>query len=56
MSDASEMLHWGFDDLAGIEASPALQRAKFRRLRDEIDSRIHAWLRAPEGAGKTRWR
>jgi hypothetical protein len=45
-----------FDDPAALAGSPELQRATFRRVRDEIDSRIQASLGAPAGTGKPRWR
>lgn len=48
---AAETLYWAFDDPAGLESSPELQRAKFRRVRDEIDARIQTWLRALDSAG-----
>lgn len=51
---AAETLYWAFDDPAALEGSPELQRTKFRRVRDEIDARIQAWLRAPESAGSVR--
>lgn len=51
---AGETLYWAFDDPAALEGSAELQRAKFRRVRDEIDARIQAWLRAPERAGSVR--
>ena len=40
-----------FDDPAALEGPADSQRAKFRRVRDEIDARIQAWLRAPERVG-----
>lgn len=45
---AAETLYWAFDDPAAREGSPELQRAKFRRVRDEIDERIQAWLRTQD--------
>lgn len=51
---ASETLYWAFDDPAAFEGSPELQLAKFRRVRDEIDARVQAWLRVPERAGSVR--
>jgi arsenate reductase len=45
---SGETLYWAFDDPAALEGSPELHLAKFRRVRDEIDSRIRAWLREPE--------
>jgi arsenate reductase len=51
---AGETLYWAFDDPAAFEGSPELQLAKFRRVRDDIDTRIQAWLRAPERAASVR--
>jgi arsenate reductase len=42
---AGEVLKWAFDDPASSEGSPDVQLAKFRRVRDEIDARLHRWLR-----------
>ena len=51
---AAETLSWAFDDPAALEGSAEFGQAKFRRVRDEIDARIQAWLRAPERAGSVR--
>ena len=48
---AGETLYWAFDDPAALEGSAELQLAKFRRVRDEIDARIQAWLRARSAPG-----
>ncbi len=37
-------LHWPFDDPATIGGSDAERLAGFRRVRDEIATRIQAWL------------
>jgi arsenate reductase len=42
---AVQTLHWNFGDPTEPQGSAELQLAKFRRLRDEIDARIKAWLR-----------
>lgn len=39
-------LHWPFDDPAGVQGSDAEVMAVFRRVRDEIDSRIKSWITA----------
>ena len=38
-------LHWGFDDPATIQGSNGIQIAKFREIRDFINSRIKNWLK-----------
>ena len=35
---------WPFDDPAAVETSEEEQLAAFRRIRDEIDERLTAWL------------
>jgi arsenate reductase len=42
---AVQTLRWMFDDPTEPQGSPELQLAKFRRVRDEIDARLKAWLR-----------
>ncbi|MFP4322726.1 MAG: arsenate reductase ArsC [Anaerolineales bacterium] len=39
-----EKLHWPFDDPAQAEGTHAEQLAMFRRVRDEIDAKIRAWM------------
>jgi hypothetical protein len=39
-----QRLHWAFDDPAAFEGTDAQILDKFRRVRDEIDDRIQAWL------------
>jgi arsenate reductase (thioredoxin) len=39
-----QTLSWPFDDPTRVEGSPEIQLAKFRRVRDEIDARLRAWL------------
>jgi arsenate reductase len=41
---ATNQLHWAFDDPAAAEGSPEERLAIFRRVRDEIASRIRADL------------
>lgn len=42
---ARQTLYWPFDDPAAPQGSRELQLAKFRRVRDEIATRIGQWLR-----------
>lgn len=39
-----QRLFWPFDDPAAVETSEEDQLAAFRRIRDEIDERLSAWL------------
>jgi len=39
-----QRLHWSFDDPAAAEGSEEERLAVFRRVRDEIQARIVAWL------------
>jgi arsenate reductase len=39
-----QRLHWPFDDPAACEGDEATRLAEFRRVRDEIEARILAWL------------
>lgn len=41
---ATTTLHWSFDDPAEAQGSPEEKLAVFRRVRDEIASRIRTWL------------
>lgn len=41
-------LHWPFDDPAAATGSAAEKLAEFRRVRDEIDARLQAWLAGQE--------
>lgn len=43
-----EKLHWPFDDPAKAEGTQEEQLAVFRRVRDEIDEKIQAWVAALE--------
>ncbi|MBX3064879.1 MAG: arsenate reductase ArsC [Anaerolineae bacterium] len=36
--------HWAFDDPAAVEGSDELKLREFRRVRNEIDTRVQAWL------------
>jgi arsenate reductase len=50
---AATRVHWSFDDPSGARGSDAERLAVFRRVRDEIEARITAWierLAAPAGA------
>jgi len=40
----TERIHWGFDDPAAVGGDEATRLAAFRRVRDEIASRLRAWL------------
>ena len=42
-----QRLHWSFDDPAAAEGSEEERLAVFRRVRDEIQTRIAAWLQEP---------
>lgn len=37
-------LHWSFEDPAALESSDDEKLDKFREVRDQIDTRIRAWL------------
>ena len=39
-----EKLHWPFDDPAAVEGTLEEKLAQFRRVRDEIDAKIKAWV------------
>jgi arsenate reductase (thioredoxin) len=39
-----QKLAWPFDDPTRVEDSTEMQLARFRRVRDEIDARLRAWL------------
>lgn len=43
---AEERLFWPFDDPAAFEGTPGETREEFRRVRDEIEERIVAWLKS----------
>ena len=40
----SERLYWPFDDPAAFEGTPEETLSEFRRVRDEIEDKITAWL------------
>ena len=40
----SHKLHWSFEDPAKFEGTPQEKLAKFREIRDLIETRIKAWL------------
>jgi arsenate reductase len=37
-------LHWGFDDPAKFQGTEQATLAKFREVRDQIDTHVKAWL------------
>jgi arsenate reductase len=45
---AATRLHWPFDDPAAVEGSDAVRQAAFRRVRDQMDARIMAFLGGDE--------
>ncbi len=45
LSQGAQRLRWPFDDPAAVEGDDAAKLAAFRRIRDEIDEKIRAWLR-----------
>jgi arsenate reductase len=47
---AAEMLYWPFDDPAAATGSESDRLTAFRRVRDEIDARIIAWLNELDSA------
>lgn len=42
-----ERIHWGFEDPAAAQGSPAERLAAFRRIRDEIAARIRGFRPGP---------
>jgi arsenate reductase len=40
----SERLHWAFEDPAAFEGSDEETLEKFREVRNQVDTRIRAWL------------
>ena len=48
----NQRLYWPFDDPAAYEGSPEDVLDEFRRVRDEIKTKIQSWLEA-EGVGQT---
>jgi arsenate reductase (thioredoxin) len=51
-----QTLYWAFEDPTRSQGSPELHLAKFRRVRDEIDARIRAWLHQLSTETETPWR
>ena len=41
---AKHRLHWSFQDPASVEGSDEEKMAKFREVRDLIESKVKAWL------------
>ena len=46
-------LHWSFDDPAAAEGSDEERLAVFRRVRDEIEERIRAYVAEPVAVGNS---
>jgi arsenate reductase len=46
-ADTVIRLHWPFDDPAAAQGSDEEKLAGFRRVRDQIEARIVAWLDSP---------
>jgi arsenate reductase len=46
---AATVLHWSFDDPAAAQGTEEERRAVFRRVRDEIASRIQGFVEATAG-------
>jgi arsenate reductase len=42
--DVSQRLHWDIDDPAAADGSDEEKLAVFRRVRDELEARIKAWV------------
>ncbi len=40
----SNRMHWSFEDPAAIEGTDEERLAKFRQIRDQIESRVKNWL------------
>jgi arsenate reductase (thioredoxin) len=47
---ALNTLYWPFDDPTQAEGTVEVRLRTFRRVRDEIDRRVRAWLEALEGS------
>lgn len=43
---ATQSLHWDFDDPAAVDGADEVRLAAFRRIRDEIDGQIRAFVAA----------
>jgi arsenate reductase (thioredoxin) len=44
----SKREHWSFDDPAAFEGSDDAKLAKFREIRDQIETRIKEWVANPQ--------
>lgn len=44
----SKRMHWSFEDPAALEGSHEEKVAKFREVRDQIESKIKSWLKEQE--------
>jgi len=42
----TKRIHWSIEDPAAFHASEELRRAEFRRIRDQIRSRLHRFVQA----------
>lgn len=42
--DATSLFHWSFDDPAAAQGSPEERRQVFRRVRDEIATRLRSFI------------
>jgi len=40
-----EKLHWPFDDPATVEGTDEAKMARFREVRDQIDTQIQSWVK-----------
>ena len=45
--------HWPFEDPSGFEGTDEERRAKFREVRDQIESRVLKWLHEVSGGAET---
>jgi arsenate reductase len=48
----AERLHWSFEDPAAVEGSEAERLSAFRRIRDQINTRVKAFI-ADRGASRS---
>lgn len=39
-------MHWSFEDPAAFEGSDEEKLAKFREIRDQIEQKVHEWVKA----------
>lgn len=50
-ADTAIRLYWPFEDPAAVLGSDEEKLARFRGVRDQIETRIVAWLETPESGG-----